>query len=196
MTTRIVGLTGSIGTGKSAVAHMLKRLRIPVHESDLLVHTLLNEHLPTIEQVCRHFPQAVAEGKINRQILGQIVFRDREALKCLEDILHHQIKAKHLAFIAQHQEMNTPLAVLDIPLLFEAGLQQICHEVAVTDCASETQRSRVLARPGMTLEKYHYIISQQWPPARKKAGATWVINTDTSFLDTFMQITKIMRSCT
>ncbi len=195
MTTKIVGLTGSIGTGKSTVARMLKRLKIPVQDSDAIVHTLLNFHPPTIDKILHYFPQASHEGQINRQILGRIVFNDPPSLKLLESIIHPEVKAKHIAFIHEHELKGTPLIVLDIPLLFEVGWQTVCHHIVVTACEASVQQARVMARRGMTIDKYNHILQQQWSPDQKIANATWVIHTNISFIDTFKQIKNILRSC-
>jgi dephospho-CoA kinase len=192
--TKVVGLTGSIGTGKSTTVRMLRRLKLPVQEADAFVHVLF-QNAAIIAAIGNAFPTVVVDGIIHRPTLRQLVFKQRAALKKLEAILHPQVRARHLQFIAHHQEAGTPLIVLDIPLLFEVGWQRTCDIVVVTDCNPLIQRQRVLARPGMTADIFDHIVAQQWPPDKKKANAQYVLETGISYHHTFQQIKKILRDC-
>lgn len=195
MSTLIVGLTGSIGTGKSTVSRMLRRLQVPVHESDAIVHQLLAQDTTVIEKVSQAFPQAVQRGSINRQLLAQVVFCHSSALRTLEEILHPALKEELLSFIAHHQVEKNPLIVLDIPLLFEKGWQDLCDKVVVTDCDPAIQYQRVMRRPGMTSTLFRGIIVQQWPAHQKRARADYVLDTSKGLMSTFHQLKMIFQGC-
>lgn len=190
-----VGLTGSIGTGKSTTVAMLRRLKIPVQDSDAIVHTLLKDDLDVKAAIAETFPEAVKGGTIDRPALRQVVFNHPIELKKLENILHPYVYQRHLNFIAHHQKNGTPLIVLDIPLLFEVGWQEIFDVVVVTNCDPFLQQQRVLARPGMTEQIFKRIIAEQWPADKKKAHADYVLETGHGRLHTFQQVKKIMRGC-
>lgn len=197
----VIGITGSIGMGKSTAAAMLADMGIPVHDSDAAVHKLLAAEGAAVHAVGAAFPDAMkqdAAGRdyIDRPILGRIVFADRAAKKKLEDILHPLVRAESDAFKEDMQKQGHALVVLDIPLLFETGGEK---RVDVTICVSaskETQRERVLARPGMTAEKFDRIVAGQLPDAEKRKRADYVVDTDGGIEDTRQKLKKILETVT
>jgi dephospho-CoA kinase len=178
----ILGLTGSIGMGKSAVAAMFQGLGVPVFDADAAVHRLQGPGgalLPAIEAA---FPGTTGPNGVDRARLGAAVFGDSEALKRLEAIVHPAVGAMRKGFFAEHA--RAPLIVLDIPLLFEKGGWEQVDAVAVVSAPAQAQRARVLARPGMTPEKFEQILALQVPDAEKRARADYVIDTGTSLAET------------
>lgn len=186
----IVGLTGSIGMGKSAVAMMLRGLSVPVFDADAVVHHLQGPGgalLPAIEAA---FPGTTGPGGVKRQELGARVFGDAEALGRLEAIVHPAVAQMREAFMIEH--MGEPLIVFDIPLLFEKGHGADLDAVFVVSAPAEVQRERVLARPGMTPEKFAHILSLQVPDAEKRARATHVIDTGVALEQTRGQVAALV----
>lgn len=187
---RILGLTGSIGMGKSTVAQMLRELGVPVFDADAAVHELQGPNgalLPAIESA---FPGTTGPRGVDRQKLGAAVFGDKEKLRRLEAIVHPAVGAMRKGFLEQNSDR--PLIVFDIPLLYEKGGAQGLDAVAVVSAPSEMQRERVLARPGMTVEKFEQILSLQVPDAEKRARADFVIDTGTSLAATRDQVASIV----
>jgi len=178
----VLGLTGSIGMGKSTVAAMFEAAGVPVFDADAEVRRLQGPGgslLPAIESA---FPGSTGPRGVLRDKLGAQVFGDREALSRLEAIVHPAVAAGRHAFMIEHA--GEPLVVFDIPLLFEKGGWEQVDAVAVVSAPSEVQRTRVLARPGMTPEKFAHILSLQVSDAEKRARADHVIDTGTSFSET------------
>lgn len=185
----IVGLTGSIGMGKSAVAAMFAEEGVPVFDADATVHTLQGRGgklVPTIEAA---FPGSTADGAVDRPRLGAMVFGDDTAIGRLERIVHPAVAIARAAFLERHGES---LVVFDIPLLFETGGESNVDKIVVVSAPAEVQRARVLARPGMTLEKFQAILARQMPDAEKRARADFVIATDTSFAETRAQVRAVI----
>ncbi|MBN9242553.1 MAG: dephospho-CoA kinase [Mesorhizobium sp.] len=175
----VLGLTGSIGMGKSATARMFSEAGVPVHDSDAAVHRLYaGKAAPLIEAA---FPGVVEDGTVDRARLGARVLGDAAALKALEAIVHPLVRADADAFVARHRAAGAPLVVLDIPLLFETGGRDRVDKVAVVSAPAETQRRRVLARPGMTVEKFEAILARQVPDAEKRRQADFVIDSGRGF---------------
>lgn len=173
--TLVVGLTGSIGMGKSTVAAMFRRLKVPVFDADAVVHGLQGPGgaaLPAIEAA---FPGTTGPAGLDRQQLGALVFADAAALKRLEAIIHPMVGAAQQAFLLRHR--RRPLVVVDQPLLFEMGGADKVDVVVVVSAPADVQRARVLARPGMTPDKFAAILSKQMPDADKRAAADIVIPT-------------------
>lgn len=186
----ILGLTGSIGMGKSTAAKMFAEAGVPVHDSDETVHLLYaGQAAPLIEAA---FPGVVVDGVVDRAKLAARVLGDKAALKRLEEIVHPLVRAHADAFVATHRAAGTPLVVLDIPLLFETGGRDRVDKVAVVSAAPEIQRERVLSRPGMTPEKFEAILARQTPDAEKRRLADFVINTGKEFEATRAQILAII----
>lgn len=174
----IVGLTGSIGMGKSTVAAMFEAAGVPVFDADAEVRAMQGpggELLPAIEAA---FPGSTGPDGVLREALGAKVFGDKEALARLESIVHPAVAGKREAFLIEHS--GTPVVVFDIPLLFEKGGAEVVDRVVVVSAPAEAQRKRVLARPGMTEEKFAHILSLQVPDAEKRERADHVIDTGTS----------------
>lgn len=175
--TYLLGLTGSIGMGKSTTAQMFRDLGIPVWDADAAVHRLYAPGGAAVAPVGRTFPSSLVDGGIDRIALKQVLAADSTALDRLEAIVHPLVAADRQAFIAEHR--NAAVVLLDIPLLFENGSEKQMDGVAVVTTDPDTQRQRVMARPGMTRETLDMILSRQMPDAEKRARADWIIPTDT-----------------
>ena len=170
-----LGLTGSIGMGKSVTAQMFRDEGIPVHDADQTVHDLYAG--PAAALIDEAFPGVMVDGKVDRQRLSSRVIHHPEAMAKLEAIIHPLVRLKEEAFLKQAGTLGAPLVVLDIPLLFETHAQMRVDKVLVVTAPAETQRQRVLARPGMTPDKLKTIIAKQMPDPQKRAKADYVINT-------------------
>ncbi len=171
----ILGLTGSIGMGKTVAARDFAKLGIPVHESDAVVHGLIGPGGDAVKAVGDAFPGVVNADAVDRGLLGAQVFDDDLALKRLEAILHPRVRAAELRFLGQHARLQTPLVVLDVPLLFETGGERRCDAVAVVSAPYRVQRRRVLSRPGMTEAKFKSILKHQISDYEKRRAADFVI---------------------
>jgi dephospho-CoA kinase len=189
----VLGLTGSIGMGKSTAAKMFRYLRVPVHDADAAVHRLMAPSGAAFGEIAKAFPEAITDGRIDRQILGRLVFGDPAALKRLENILHPLVRAEETAFLRQQRLAGRSLAVLDIPLLFETGGEKRCDYVAVVSAPRFIQRQRVLSRPGMTPEKFEQILAKQMPDAQKRHQADFILPTGLGRGVTFAYIQSITR---
>ncbi|OJU51436.1 MAG: dephospho-CoA kinase [Mesorhizobium sp. 61-13] len=190
----VLGLTGSIGMGKSTAAKMFADAGVPVHDSDEAVHRLYaGAAVPLVESA---FPGTTRDGSVDRALLGQRVLGDPAALKTLEGIIHPLVRADADAFLARHRSAGAPLAVLDIPLLFETGGRHRVDKVIVVSAPADIQRSRVLARPGMTEEKFEAILRRQVPDAEKRRLADFVVDTAHSFDATRIAIHAIIDELT
>ncbi|MDG4876611.1 dephospho-CoA kinase [Mesorhizobium sp. WSM4935] len=175
----VLGLTGSIGMGKSATAKMFAEAGVPVHDSDETVHRLYSgKAAPLVEAA---FPGTTEAGVVDRVKLAGRVLADPAALKKLEAIIHPLVRADADAFLARHRAAGAPLAVLDIPLLFETGGRNRVDKVVVVTASPEIQRQRVLARPGMSEEKFASILAKQVPDAEKRRRADFIIDTGNGF---------------
>jgi dephospho-CoA kinase len=171
----VLGLTGSIGMGKSTTAGMFADAGVPVHDSDEAVHRLYAGKAASLVEAA--FPGTTVDGVVDRGRLAQRVLGNAEALKRLERIVHPLVRADADAFLAGHRAAGRPMAVLDIPLLFETGGRDRVDKVVVVTAPAEVQRERVLARPGMTEAKFEAILAKQVPDAQKRAQADFVVDT-------------------
>ena len=189
----VLGLTGSVGMGKSTAARMLRRLRVPVHDADAEVHRLLGPGGRAVAAVARAFPSALKGDRIDRPALGRLVFNDPAALKRLERILHPQVRAAQARFLAACRRRRVPVAVLDIPLLFETAGESRCDGVIVVSAPPWLQRARVLQRPGMTGARLAAILDQQMPDAEKRRRARWVVPTGLGQALTLRRLKAILR---
>ncbi len=171
----VVGLTGSIGMGKSTTAAMFAKRGIPVHDADDTVHRLYAG--PLVSQIEAAFPGATKAGFVDRAELGRRVLGDPVALARLEAIVHPAVRAAEKTLIDEAAKRGEPLVVLDIPLLFETGRQGDVDAVVVVTADPDVQKARVLARPGMTDEKFATILGRQMPDAEKRARADHVVDT-------------------
>lgn len=175
----VLGLTGSIGMGKSATAKMFAEAGVPVHDSDETVHRLYSgKAAPLVEAA---FPGTTQAGVVDRVKLAGKVLADPAALKKLEAIIHPLVRADADAFLEKHRAAGAPLALLDIPLLFETGGRNRVDKVVVVTALPEIQRERVLARPGMSEEKFLSILAKQVPDAEKRRQADFIIDTGNGF---------------
>ncbi len=173
----LVGLTGSIGMGKSTTAAMFEAEGVPVYDADAAVHELYGPGGAAVEPVEAAFPGVTEEGAIHRGRLGERVLNDPEALRRLEAIVHPLVGAHRQAFFDRAQAANAPIVVLDVPLLFETGGDKGVDAVVVVSAPKALQRERVLARPGMSADKLDAILNRQLPDADKRARADFVIDT-------------------
>ena len=173
--TIVLGLTGSIGMGKSTVAAMFADEGVPVFDADAEVHKLQGPDGRLVAAIEAEFPDTTGSEGVNRTALGEAVFGNPEAFKRLEAIVHPAVAAERRRFLDAHHDR--PLVVLDIPLLFEAGGWHQVDRIAVVSAPAETQRARVLARPGMTVERFETILAKQTPDSEKRERADFVIPT-------------------
>ncbi|MGE3147054.1 MAG: dephospho-CoA kinase [Pseudorhodoplanes sp.] len=188
--TVILGLTGSIGMGKSTVARMFVEAGVPVFDADAAVHGLQGPEGALVAEIEAAFPGTTGPEGVNRTALAERVLAEPEDLRRLEALIHPAVRREQQAFLAAHAA--APVVVLDIPLLFEKGLDAQCDKVAVVSADAEVQRLRTLARPGMTPEKFLRILSHQLPDAEKRARADFVIPTDCSFDETRTSVGAII----
>jgi dephospho-CoA kinase len=192
----VLGLTGSIGMGKSTAAAMLRRLGVPLFDADLVVHRLLAPSGAAVRSVSAAFPGVEVEaeaGGIDRVLLGQRVFTDPAALRRLEAILHPMVAAEERRFLARSRARRVPLAVLDIPLLFETGTERRCDYVLVVSAPALVQRQRVVRRPGMTEIRLNAILRKQMPDHRKRQRADFVVPTGAGRGLTLRRLKSIVR---
>jgi dephospho-CoA kinase len=189
---KVVGLTGSIGMGKSTAAAMFRRLGVPVHDADAAVHRLLARGGSAVKPVEAAFPGVVRGGAVDRAALGRRVFGDPVALRRLEAILHPLVRAASARFLARARGRRQDLAVLDVPLLFETGGEKRCDAVVVVSAPPFVQRGRVLARPGMTEARLAQILAQQMPDREKRARADFVVETGLGKRYTLCRIAEII----
>ncbi len=175
----ILGLTGSVGMGKSATAKMFAEEGVPVHDADVAVHALYEgEAVPAIEAA---FPGTTAGGKVDRGKLGKHVLGDAAALRKLEQIVHPLVRRAEERFLAAAARDGADVAVLDIPLLYETGGDKRCDAVAVVSAPADLQRARVLEREDMSVEKFEAILTKQMPDADKRARADFIVDTSRGF---------------
>jgi dephospho-CoA kinase len=186
----ILGLTGSVGMGKSATARLFGEQGVLVHDADAVVHRLYEgEAVAAIENA---FPGSTAGGKVDRVKLAARVLGDPSALVRLESIVHPLVRASEEKLIAQAKMRAEKVVVLDIPLLFETGADKRVDAVVVVSAPAEMQRSRVLARSGMTIEKLETILARQMPDAEKRRRADFVVDTSKGFEAAREQVRAIL----
>lgn len=175
--TFVLGITGSIAMGKSAVTRLFEQNGAITANADAIVHDLYREDADVIAFVREHWPQAVVDGGVNRKQLGAAVFGNPEAIKSLEAFLHPRVKAAEMAVVREAEAAGQWLVALDIPLLYETGAEKRCDYVVVVTAPADIQKSRALARPNMTMEKLEHILSLQMADAEKRARADFIIDT-------------------
>ncbi|KST60898.1 dephospho-CoA kinase [Methylobacterium sp. GXS13] len=187
----ILGLTGSIGMGKSATAKMFSALGVPVHDADAAVHALYGPGGEAAAAIGKAFPGVLdPQGGVDRARLRAAVLGDSGRMAALEAIVHPLVRAASTAFLARHAD--APLVVLDIPLLYETGGESRCDAVAVVSAPPDVQRARVLARPGMTEAAFASILAKQMPDAEKRARADFVIDTSRGFPAAEAEVARIV----
>jgi dephospho-CoA kinase len=189
----VIGLTGSIGMGKSAIARMFARHGVPVFDADQAVRALQAPGGAALDAIEAAFPGVVADGRLDRAELGRRVFADAAARARLEAILHPLVARARDRFLGRHRARA--LVVLDIPLLFEAGLDRLCDVVVVASAPAAVQRGRVLARPGMDAGRLAQVLGAQMSDAEKRARADCVIETGRGRRTTWAAVSALVRAC-
>lgn len=185
----VVGLTGSIGMGKSTTAAMFAELGIPVHDADATVHALYaGKAAPVIERL---FPGTTKDGVVDRNILAARVVGKPEAMKKLEAAIHPLVREAEQAFLAENRAKGADVVLLDIPLLFETGGDARVDGVVVVTAPQQVQRERVLSRPGMTEEKFDAIVSRQTADKEKRERADFIVDTSRGMDDARRQVRDI-----
>jgi dephospho-CoA kinase len=188
----ILGLTGSIGMGKSTTSRFFAEAGVPVHDADATVHRLYEGALvPAIEAA---FPGATANGKVDRDRLAQRVLGNPEALKALEAIVHPAVRKAEEDFLAAAKATGARIAVLDIPLLFETGGDQRVDAVVVVSAPADVQTARVMERSGMTVEKLELLRNKQIPDAEKRKRADFVVDSSQGFESARAQVLAILKT--
>ena len=188
----LLGLTGSIGMGKSTTAAMFREAGVPVYDADAAVHAAYARGGACVEPLGAAFPGVVKDGAVDREALRQAVLGDPEELKRLGSIVHPLLKGQQEAFFASAKESGADLVVMDIPLLFENGGEAKVDAVAVVTAPAQVQRERVLQREGMTPERLEAILAQQTPDAEKRARADFVIDTSQGLEPVRRQVAEIL----
>jgi len=188
----VLGLTGSIAMGKSTTSDMFRSKGLPVFDADAVVRQMRESDPRTINALKKAFPDYWLQGKLNTAALGAQAFNDPIILKKLENIFYPDLRAKMHSFIFRHRLAKTPIVVLDIPKLFESGLDQYCDGVAVVAAPDFVQRQRVMSRPNMTAQKLKKILTLQMPTAEKCAQADFVLQTGLGRAYTYGQVTDLV----
>lgn len=187
----VLGLTGSIGMGKSTTAQLFIDEGVPVHDADSAVHRLYaGEAAPIVEAA---FPGTVIDGVVDRERLAEAVVGNPEAIKRLEALVHPLVREDSERFLQQHQRNGTPVVVLDIPLLFEKGGRERIDKIIVVTAPAQVQRERVLTRPGMTEKKFENILALQMPDAEKQKRADFIIDTSRGIEPAREDVRNILR---
>jgi dephospho-CoA kinase len=186
----VLGLTGSIGMGKSTTAKLFAEAGVPVYDADAAVHALYEgEAAPDIEAA---FPGTTTDGKVNRNKLSERVVHDPEAMRRLEEIVHPMLGASRQKFLQDAERSGAPVAVVDVPLLFETGGEKRVDAVVVVTTTPEIQRERILARPNMTREKLDAILVRQMPDGEKRKRAHFIVDTSHGLEPVRLQIRDIL----
>jgi dephospho-CoA kinase len=187
---RVLGLTGSIGMGKSTTAKLFAEAGVPVYDADATVHKIYEgEAAPAIEAA---FPGTTVDGKVDREKLSAKVVHNPTAMKQLEQIVHPMLRAYHQAFLDEAERSGAPVAVVDVPLLFETGGEKRVDAVVVVSTSPEAQRERILARDNMTNEKLDAILARQLPDAEKRRRADFIVDTSHGLEPVRAQIREIL----
>jgi dephospho-CoA kinase len=190
----VLGLTGSIGMGKSTASKLFGEEGVPVFEADAAVHALYKG--AAAELIEAEFPGTTRDGEVDRPVLARVVFGNPKALKKLESIVHPLVREMETSFVDAARAAGVPLVVLDIPLLFENGSEVRCDLVVVVSAPPEMQRERVMRREGMTEERFNAILAAQLPDAEKRARADIVIDTSGPVENTRRTVQEIIRRFT
>ena len=188
----IVGLTGSIGMGKSTVAAMFAEEGAPGFDSDAAVHALYAPGGAGVAPVEAVFSGVTKDGAIDRVALSARVVGNAEAIKRLEEIVHPLVRQAQMEFLQSQRDAGTEVVILDIPLLFEGSGAKFVDKTVVVSAPADVQRARVVSRPGMSVEKFEAILARQMPDAEKRARADFVIDTSGSFDDTRAQVRAVL----
>lgn len=189
-----IGLTGSIGMGKSTVLKMFGALGAAVWDADAAVHRLYEKDGAAVAPIAEAFPGAVKDGGIDRAALASVVLNDAAAIERLEAIVHPLVWRDREEFMDSAARAGAPAAVLDIPLLFENGMDAFFDAVVVVSAPAAVQRERVLARPGMTAEKLDAILARQTPDEEKRKRADYIVNTEAPLEETQAAVAEIYKA--
>ena len=190
----VVGLTGSIAMGKTETAKQFAFLGIPVFDSDAEVHRQYAEGGEAVPVIAGVFPEAVVNGAVDRVKLSKIIVADPDAVKKLEAIVHPIVRKHQHKFLAECRAKGEPIAVLDIPLLFETGRETELDFIVVVTAPAEVQRERALQRPGMTEKKLERILALQTPDSEKRARADYIVDTSQGLAAALAQVREIVAS--
>lgn len=185
-----LGLTGSIGMGKSTTAKIFQDRGVPVYDADAIVHSLYRG--AGIEPIADLFPNVIVNGQIDRKLLSKEVVDSAQNMQALEDIVHPMVHAAEAEFCAHHKQKATPLVLLDIPLLFEGNRQNQFDKILVVSAPFEVQKERVLSRSGMTEDKFKSILARQVPDERKRQLADYIIDTSLGMEHAKQQVDHII----
>jgi dephospho-CoA kinase len=188
----VIGLTGGIGMGKSAAANRFARHGIPVFDADAEVHRLYDG--AAVEAIEAAFPGTTRRGKVDRKLLSEAIAGSPARLRCLEEIVHPLVVAAEIDFLREQEKQGAKLAVLEIPLLFETGADARVDVTVAVSAPAEVQRKRVLARPGMTVEKLEHLLARQLSDAERRARADFAINSGTSLQELHAALDNLIES--
>jgi len=189
----VIGLTGSIGMGKSTAANMLRRLHVPGSDADAIVHDLIGPGGAAVKAIGSAFPDVVSSGIIDREALGGAVFGELAALKRLEKILHPLVEDVRDQFIKRSRRDRTRVVALDIPLLFEVKADELCDATIVISAPPFVQAGRVLVRPNMSRKKLNDILARQMPDLEKRRRATFVVPSGNGRRATLQALARIVK---
>ncbi len=190
----IIGLTGSIGMGKTETAKMFARLGVPVYDADAAVHALYERDGAAVVPIAETFPGTVKDGAVDREALSRAVVGKPHAMEILEKIVHPLVRGEQIAWLQAQALAGHPMVLLDIPLLFETGGEDKVDVIVVCSAPEAVQRDRVLERPGMTAEKLDAILAKQLPDAEKRARADFIVETDKGLDHAFGQVKRIVET--
>jgi dephospho-CoA kinase len=190
----LIGLTGSIGMGKSATATLFKEAGVPVYDADAAVHALYEKGGAAVAPIGALVPEAIIDGAVDRAVLGQHVLKDADKLKALEAIVHPLAGQSQFDFLTRAKADNAPAVLLDIPLLFETGGAAFVDCVVVVSAPFELQKQRVLARDGMSEERFLDILAKQVPDEDKRAKAEFIVDSSISLADARTQVHAILKA--
>ena len=188
----IIGITGSIGMGKSTITNMLRYLKIPIHDSDEVVKALLDDNKTIISKIKEIWPSCICINvnkiKINKEALGQIIFNDKKQKKKLESIIHPYVINSRKQFIKKNKENNKKAVGLDVPLLYETKMDNVCDYIFLASASLINQKARVLKRPNMNIEKFNKICENQLTDLEKRKKKPIIISTNFGKTITFIII--------
>lgn len=190
----LIGLTGSIGMGKTQTAALFEAEGVPRYDADAAVHALYQKGGAAVAPIGELVPEAVVDGRVDRAILGQVVLKDAKKLKALEALVHPLAGQAQMQFLAEQEKAGQPVVLLDTPLLFETGGQDYVDCVVVVSAPFELQRERVLARPGMSEERFMDILAKQVPDETKREAADFIVDSSISVEDAHAQVRAIVQA--
>jgi dephospho-CoA kinase len=190
---KILGLTGSVGMGKSTAAKMLRSMGVPVYDADAAVHRMMSPGGIAVAKVAAAFPGVERAGAIDRATLGKRVFGDEPAMKRLEAIIHPLVREDEKAFLAAHRRRKTRLVVMDVPLLFESARDKRYDATMVVTAPALVQRDRVMARPGMTPARFAAILARQMPDVEKRKRADFIVPSGLGRAVTWRSLRAVLR---